>query len=73
MQSHFLTCEGAPGVFLEVPDVQSLLEGLDNARKDLESVAVCPASARPLENAVVAFTRLLDKLRSELNVKEVDV
>ncbi|KAH8034969.1 hypothetical protein HPB51_003810 [Rhipicephalus microplus] len=70
LRSHFLTCEGAPGAFLEVPDVQSLLESLDNARKELDSVTGCPMSARPLENAVVSLTRLLDKLRGRLGVEE---
>ncbi|KAH7970251.1 hypothetical protein HPB49_001706 [Dermacentor silvarum] len=69
MRSHFWTCEGAPGVFLQDADVQSLLEDLDNARKELGSVAVCSASANLLENAVAAVTELFSRLKSHLGME----
>ncbi|KAH7970252.1 hypothetical protein HPB49_001707 [Dermacentor silvarum] len=72
MRSHFWACEGSPGVFLQAADVQSMLEDLDNARKELGSAAVCSASARPLENAVVALTELFDRLNSHLGMEELD-
>ncbi|KAH6941140.1 hypothetical protein HPB50_014303 [Hyalomma asiaticum] len=73
MQSHFLTCEGAPGVFLDVPHVQFLLEGLDNARRELDSAVLCSASAIPLENAVAALTKVLDMLANQHDMEVGDV
>ncbi|KAH7934759.1 hypothetical protein HPB52_000049 [Rhipicephalus sanguineus] len=69
MPSHFWTCEGVPGVFLHAADVHSLLEDVDKARKELDSATVCSASARPLENAVVAVTQVFDRLNSHLGME----
>ncbi|KAL1430743.1 hypothetical protein MTO96_002346 [Rhipicephalus appendiculatus] len=66
MPSHFWACEGSPGVFLRAADVHSLLEDVDKARTELDSAAVCSASARPLENAVLAVTQVFDRLNSHL-------
>ncbi|KAH7966727.1 hypothetical protein HPB49_018905 [Dermacentor silvarum] len=66
MRIHFWACDGAPGVFLQAADVQSLLEDLDNARKELGSAAACSASANLLENAVGAVTELFSRLKSRL-------
>ncbi|KAL1430745.1 hypothetical protein MTO96_002348 [Rhipicephalus appendiculatus] len=66
MPSHFWTCEGAPGVFLQAADVHSLLEDLGNARKELDNAALCSASASVLENVVVAVTEVFDRINSQL-------
>ncbi|XP_049275367.1 uncharacterized protein LOC125759921 [Rhipicephalus sanguineus] len=66
MPSHFWTCEGAPGVFLQAADVNSLLEDLGKARKELDGAALCSASASVLESVVVAVTEVFDRINSQL-------
>ncbi|KAL1430746.1 hypothetical protein MTO96_002349 [Rhipicephalus appendiculatus] len=65
MWGHFMTCEGAPGVFLQAADVQSIWENLDNARKDLDGAAEASASATAPEHAIVAVSELFDKLKEQ--------
>ncbi|KAH8034970.1 hypothetical protein HPB51_003811 [Rhipicephalus microplus] len=69
MPSHFWTCDGAPGVFLPVAEVHSLLDEVDNARKELDNAAVGSASERTLENAVVAVTQVFERLNSHLGTE----
>ncbi|KAH7978752.1 hypothetical protein HPB49_006652 [Dermacentor silvarum] len=71
MRNYFWACEGAPSVFPQAADIQSLLEDLDNARKELGSAAVCSASANLLDNAVATVTELFARLTSHLAMEAV--
>ncbi|KAH8035953.1 hypothetical protein HPB51_013494 [Rhipicephalus microplus] len=70
--NHFMTCEGAPGVSLQVMDVQSNGENDYNACKDLCGVGEGSESVTAAANAINAVSELFGRYKEQPDSDQPD-